>query len=138
MITHFLLLLLLFFFFLMIRRPPRSTLFPYTTLFRSRGRLQTHPAILRQSEVVKSLRGRTSDILTADLGSALFWTRRLRPAPLASSIRHAEIKFMRLSTLGVAIAALVASFASAHALPPVQAGILECRGGQNVGFVVGS
>src|SRR5437667_6787638 len=25
-----------FFFFLMIRRPPRSTLFPYTTLFRSR------------------------------------------------------------------------------------------------------
>src|SRR5260221_13372103 len=30
-------LLLLFFFFLMIRRPPRSTLFPYTTLFRSFG-----------------------------------------------------------------------------------------------------
>src|SRR5258705_10470006 len=27
--------LLVFFFFLMIRRPPRSTLFPYTTLFRS-------------------------------------------------------------------------------------------------------
>src|SRR2546425_5132809 len=31
--------LCIFFFFLMIRRPPRSTLFPYTTLFRSRGRL---------------------------------------------------------------------------------------------------
>src|SRR3989442_15513406 len=29
------LFLFLFFFFLMIRRPPRSTLFPYTTLFRS-------------------------------------------------------------------------------------------------------
>src|SRR5204863_9263958 len=29
---------LFFFFFLMIRRPPRSTLFPYTTLFRSRDR----------------------------------------------------------------------------------------------------
>src|SRR5436309_12484555 len=28
-------LLVLYFFFLMIRRPPRSTLFPYTTLFRS-------------------------------------------------------------------------------------------------------
>src|SRR3712207_7368533 len=27
------------FFFLMIRRPPRSTLFPYTTLFRSRPRI---------------------------------------------------------------------------------------------------
>src|SRR5205809_751856 len=31
------LLFLFFFFFLMIRRPPRSTLFPYTTLFRSSG-----------------------------------------------------------------------------------------------------
>src|SRR2546426_5903401 len=29
----------LFFFFLMIRRPPRSTLFPYTTLFRSSHQL---------------------------------------------------------------------------------------------------
>src|SRR2546429_7787830 len=28
-------ILIFFFFFLMIRRPPRSTLFPYTTLFRS-------------------------------------------------------------------------------------------------------
>src|SRR5688572_30991854 len=27
-----------FFFFILIRRPPRSTLFPYTTLFRSRNR----------------------------------------------------------------------------------------------------
>src|SRR5256885_16897593 len=33
----------LFFFFLMIRRPPRSTLFPYTTLFRSLHRTQPHP-----------------------------------------------------------------------------------------------
>src|SRR5688572_11190568 len=30
-----------FFFFLMIRRPPRSTLFPYTTLFRSRAGTQS-------------------------------------------------------------------------------------------------
>src|SRR6267143_6035354 len=30
------LIFIFFFFFLMIRRPPRSTLFPYTTLFRSR------------------------------------------------------------------------------------------------------
>src|SRR5688572_15900089 len=33
--SHTLLILLAVFFFLMIRRPPRSTLFPYTTLFRS-------------------------------------------------------------------------------------------------------
>src|SRR5215211_8507285 len=31
--------ILSYFFFLMIRRPPRSTLFPYTTLFRSARRL---------------------------------------------------------------------------------------------------
>src|SRR2546429_5976701 len=31
---------MLIFFFLMIRRPPRSTLFPYTTLFRSRIQVQ--------------------------------------------------------------------------------------------------
>src|SRR5687768_18462446 len=31
-----------FFFFLMIRRPPRSTLFPYTTLFRSPRRCHGH------------------------------------------------------------------------------------------------
>src|SRR6266487_6584650 len=32
-----------FFFFLMIRRPPRSTLFPYTTLFRSPARRRPGP-----------------------------------------------------------------------------------------------
>src|SRR5215475_15362104 len=36
MVIH--LFLIFFFFFLMIRRPPRSTLFPYTTLFRSSPR----------------------------------------------------------------------------------------------------
>src|SRR2546421_8598230 len=35
LLVYYLLPRLLFFFFLMIRRPPRSTLFPYTTLFRS-------------------------------------------------------------------------------------------------------
>src|SRR6266849_9921442 len=33
-----------FFFFLMIRRPPRSTLFPYTTLFRSLRRRRSLPS----------------------------------------------------------------------------------------------
>src|SRR5450432_4633251 len=34
--NYYLYSLFVFFFFLMIRRPPRSTLFPYTTLFRSK------------------------------------------------------------------------------------------------------
>ena len=45
---------------------------------------------------------------------------------------------MRLSTLSIATAALAASMVSASAMPPMHAGILECQGGQNVGFVVGS
>ena len=45
---------------------------------------------------------------------------------------------MRLSTTIIAATALAGSFATAHAVPAVQAGLLECRGGQNVGFVVGS
>ena len=44
----------------------------------------------------------------------------------------------RLSTFGFAIAALMAPLAAADAMPPVRAGILQCQGGQNVGFVVGS
>src|SRR3712207_7805953 len=58
------------FFFLMIRRPPRSTLFPYTTLFRSRPRFslrEKHPArddrevCPRGCRVEYSLRARAFD-----------------------------------------------------------------------------
>src|SRR2546427_12671605 len=38
-----------FFFFLMIRRPPRSTLFPYTTLFRSDAPDQEGRAVARRA-----------------------------------------------------------------------------------------
>src|SRR6266571_6674368 len=42
-ISHTIFCHVLFFFFLMIRRPPRSTLFPYTTLFRSQR--PRHPCL---------------------------------------------------------------------------------------------
>src|SRR3712207_8591796 len=41
------------FFFLMIRRPPRSTLFPYTTLFRSRSRRAEMDARLDHYKVLQ-------------------------------------------------------------------------------------
>src|SRR5256885_7538863 len=47
---------ILIFFFLMIRRPPRSTLFPYTTLFRS---LSHCTCVVRSSSTMAS----TSDVL---------------------------------------------------------------------------
>src|SRR5258708_25474770 len=42
-----------FFFFLMIRRPPRSTLFPYTTLFRSSFPVEAHgSALIRHFQIL--------------------------------------------------------------------------------------
>src|SRR6266516_4833305 len=62
------------FFFLMIRRPPRSTLFPYTTLFRSRlhqrpaGRL--HQRLAGGAWLSRLRRGRTrSEEHTSELQS---------------------------------------------------------------------
>src|SRR5256885_13855348 len=46
---------LFFFFFLMIRRPPRSTLFPYTTLFRSRDVVE-HAPVGQETEVLEDHR----------------------------------------------------------------------------------
>src|SRR5437016_10183945 len=61
----------LFFFFLMIRRPPRSTLFPYTTLFRSIGFAGKQPQrnlpnteaaeTLQSEHQLKSLCGRSEE-----------------------------------------------------------------------------
>src|SRR2546422_6050996 len=45
-------MIFLLFFFLMIRRPPRSTLFPYTTLFRSLPWLSQIGLYLRSVEMV--------------------------------------------------------------------------------------
>src|SRR6266571_7764953 len=53
------------FFFLMIRRPPRSTLFPYTTLFRSVGAQQhdrAQPRRGRADEFVNRSEEHTSEL----------------------------------------------------------------------------
>src|SRR2546429_6867285 len=58
---------MLFFFFLMIRRPPRSTLFPYTTLFRSNVIAHSHRI------------GRYSQRLSANINHALHKPQVLHP-----------------------------------------------------------
>src|SRR4051794_13830245 len=66
----------------MIRRPPRSTLFPYTTLFRSRPR---HPgAVLRQGQertdrcvCARASRGPRSEEHTSELQSPVHLVCRL-------------------------------------------------------------
>src|SRR5437588_6617249 len=67
------LFLAVFFFFLMIRRPPRSTLFPYTTLFRSRfaGNFDG-PADVSGTRVFKQL----FDSLRLE------WTEQLEHSPM--------------------------------------------------------
>src|SRR3712207_8616083 len=62
----------LVFFFLMIRRPPRSTLFPYTPLFRSHRRSNRWDTV-RASRVPRPL-----------------WTGRLRALPCGAVSRRVE------------------------------------------------
>src|SRR5476649_2554624 len=57
-----------FFFFLMIRRPPRSTLFPYTTLFRS-SPTSLASKINPRSTVSRVLSGERSEEHTSELQS---------------------------------------------------------------------
>src|SRR2546430_4269758 len=49
-----------FFFFLMIRRPPRSTLFPYTTLFRSHRARTLTPTAGQESRCAQPRQSRSS------------------------------------------------------------------------------
>src|SRR2546430_13460736 len=78
-------LLLFFFFFLMIRRPPRSTLFPYTTLFRSRGRSERSSGALRA-------RRRRGELGRADpAGSDARWPVDRKSTRLNSS--HSQISY---------------------------------------------
>src|SRR6266480_3935290 len=61
-----------FFFFLMIRRPPRSTLFPYTTLFRSSGNPERHDHQHRPGQHPRPVRvdiARRSEEHTSELQS---------------------------------------------------------------------
>src|SRR5256884_9851638 len=68
-----------FFFFLMIRRPPRSTLFPYTTLFRSDalGEFQKAMKCPHGLVVITGPTGSRSEEHTSELQSRLHLVCRL-------------------------------------------------------------
>src|SRR5258705_1342295 len=60
-----------FFFFLMIRRPPRSTLFPYTTLFRSpQPALRADCPVTMEEPVIPNTRVRRLDRKSTRLNSS--------------------------------------------------------------------
>src|SRR3989442_2285451 len=58
---------IVFFFFLMIRRPPRSTLFPYTTLFRSWARVAVVDSLEKIAKMHPESRDECVAILTRQL-----------------------------------------------------------------------
>src|ERR1017187_10861740 len=62
-----------FFFFLMIRRPPRSTLFPYTTLFRS----AQHPRSICSALLGRRRTWDRSEEHTSELQSPMYLVCRL-------------------------------------------------------------
>src|SRR5260370_3161185 len=78
----------LFFFFLMIRRPPRSTLFPYTTLFRSLqeqeferlGSGRTHQVDVRL--VAATHRNLVEMVKRNEFRSDLYYRLNVFPVPL--------------------------------------------------------
>src|SRR2546422_7138162 len=58
-------------FFLMIRRPPRSTLFPYTTLFRSRNLVTAEEAYFADSVKYSATIGAGGVIFTQSTGNTV-------------------------------------------------------------------
>src|SRR6266446_8336397 len=87
--------LILFFFFLMIRRPPRSTLFPYTTLLRScpRGSFGgSSPQTRGTHSVAAEVASRSGRFPLAYFSRRTFLFRPLRLASLRCLSRHQKIR----------------------------------------------
>src|SRR3712207_8087205 len=81
-----------FFFFLMIRRPPRSTLFPYTTLFRSRGNVEGAENVLVRVHS-ECLTGDVFHSLRCDCGEQLEQALRRDRKSTRLNSSHANISY---------------------------------------------
>src|SRR6266699_5409504 len=94
---------ILFFFFLMIRRPPRSTLFPYTTLFRSccanRSREREHRAVQAAfpQQDRKSTRLNSSHVR---ISYAVFCLKKKTSSSILQLIRRKNLRFIAWSSAG--------------------------------------
>src|SRR3712207_8012231 len=79
----------------MIRRPPRSTLFPYTTLFRSPGPIPGQPpeAAGRDDEALPGAQGESSRRLPPDPGPDAYIYRHLDRKSTRLNSSHANISY---------------------------------------------
>src|SRR2546421_12648177 len=91
------------FFFLMIRRPPRSTLFPYTTLFRSGRAASPHDRAHRDRRSARRSEDRTTRLR--------HYRDRARPGDLPGRLRHAGRRDQPIYIAGVRVS-------RDHLLPP--------------------
>src|SRR5438034_6481907 len=74
----------------MIRPPPRSTLFPYTTLFRSAKSPQKYPTMIHQKRVVRIARPRVQS--TAAQARSTTFAVRLRSEEHTSELQsHSDL-----------------------------------------------
>src|SRR5260221_3528236 len=102
---------ILYFFFLMIRRPPRSTLFPYTTLFRSlRCARRVVPRRVHQLVAER--------VLVRDVDRAVGGCDRRRPHP---AVDARDRKSTRLNSSHTVISYAVFCLKKKKMRPPTRA-----------------
>src|SRR3712207_8987033 len=80
----------------MIRRPPRSTLFPYTTLFRSRLLLQIRDAVAEYERTLIAERMRRGRLAKLRAGALLPWTYAPRSEEHTSELQSRQYLVCRL------------------------------------------
>src|SRR5256712_12542998 len=87
----------LFFFFLMIRRPPRSTLFPYPTLFRSDIESETVPPGLSEDVIrlISQKKGEPAWMLDWRLKAYRNWLKM--PEPHWPNVQYGPIDYQAIS-----------------------------------------
>src|SRR2546430_4142661 len=97
-----------FFFFLMIRRPPRSTLFPYTTLFRSCARTAvsctTAPACCRAGDSNRDRKSTRLNSSHSQISYAVFCLKKKK-----NSHKHHILDAYYLSAIRCELHTLVSS-----------------------------
>src|SRR6266571_1441388 len=113
----------------MIRRPPRSTLFPYTTLFRSRARPSAHRAPPRACAAPR--RGRTRDRKSTRLNSshmsisyAVFCLKKKTPELHSASLQHSNNPTLQLASQTLNPQVPIGSVSPVPVLP---IGVDSCR-----------
>src|SRR6202451_2743796 len=114
----------------MIRRPPRSTLFPYTTLFRSKGRFAWGYANHKDRILNPMIRASRSEEHTSELQSPEYLVCRLlleKKESLECCFPTRSPKPGTISKGGAILSTIPVNFFSKYARPPVTSTLSQQR-----------